>query len=35
MIKYMLDNIIVIYTIRNMPEKVRQAFKLHTYQMCV
>ena len=35
MIKYMLDTSIVIYTIKNMPEKVRQAFKLHTDQMCI
>lgn len=30
MIKYMLDTNIVIYTIRNRPEKVRKAFNQHS-----
>ena len=30
MIKYMLDTNILIYTIRNRPTKVRQAFKKHS-----
>lgn len=35
MLKYMLDTNIVIYTIKNKPEKVRQAFKKHNGQMCI
>ena len=29
MLKYMLDTNIVIYTIKNRPAKVREAFKKH------
>lgn len=35
MLKYMLDTNIVIYTIKNRPEQVRQAFKQHENQMCI
>jgi len=35
MLKYMLDTNIVIYTIKNRPSKVREAFKQHTGQMCL
>jgi tRNA(fMet)-specific endonuclease VapC len=35
MLKYMLDTNIVIYTIKNRPEQVRQAFNLHSGQMCI
>lgn len=35
MLKYMLDTNIVIYTIKNKPAKVREAFKKHDGQMCV
>lgn len=35
MLKYMLDTYIVIYTIKNRPEQVRKAFKLHEGQMCI
>ena len=35
MLKYMLDTNIVIYTIKNRPEPVRQAFKQHENQMCI
>lgn len=35
MLKYMLDTNIVIYTIKNRPEQVRQAFKQHEDQMCI
>jgi len=35
MIKYMLDTNIVIYTIRNRPGQVREAFKKHDQQMCI
>lgn len=31
----MLDTNIVIYTIRNNPERVREAFKKHDNQMCI
>ena len=31
----MLDTNIVIYTIRNRPQKVRDAFKQHQTQMCI
>lgn len=31
----MLDTNIVIYTIKNRPEQVRHAFKLHENQMCI
>ena len=33
MLKYMLDTNIVIYTIKNRPAKVREAFKKHENQM--
>jgi tRNA(fMet)-specific endonuclease VapC len=35
MLKYMLDTNIVIYTIKNRPEHVREAFKQHEDQMCI
>ena len=35
MLKYMLDTNIVIYTIKNKPERVREAFSLHQGQMCI
>ena len=35
MLKYMLDTNIVIYTIKNRPEEVREAFKRHDGQMCI
>lgn len=35
MIKYMLDTNIVIYTIKNRPAHVREAFKKHENQMCI
>ncbi|NOX08765.1 MAG: tRNA(fMet)-specific endonuclease VapC [Gammaproteobacteria bacterium] len=35
MLKYMLDTNIVIYTIKNRPEQVRDAFKQHENQMCI
>lgn len=35
MLKYMLDTNIIIYTIKNRPEHVREAFKLHEGQMCI
>lgn len=35
MLKYMLDTNIVIYTIKNKPEKVRKAFKKHSGQMAI
>lgn len=35
MLKYMLDTNIIIYTIKNRPEQVRQAFKQHENQMCI
>ena len=35
MIKYMLDTNIVIYTIKNRPRQVREAFKKHDKQMCI
>lgn len=33
--KYMLDTNIVIYTIKNKPGEVREAFKAHDGQMCI
>ncbi len=33
MLKYMLDTNIVIYTMKNRPERVRDAFKKHEGQM--
>ncbi|MDP1717301.1 MAG: tRNA(fMet)-specific endonuclease VapC [Burkholderiales bacterium] len=35
MLKYMLDTNIVIYTMKNRPERVRDAFKKHDGQMCI
>lgn len=35
MLKYMLDTNIVIYTIKNRPEKIRDAFKQHTGEMSI
>jgi tRNA(fMet)-specific endonuclease VapC len=35
MLKYMLDTNIVIYTIKNRPEEVREAFKQYDGQMCI
>ena len=35
MLKYMLDTNIVIYTIKNRPEKVRKVFKRHAGQMAI
>ena len=33
--KYMLDTNIVIYTMKNKPQSVREAFKKHYGQMCI
>jgi len=35
MLKYMLDTNIVIYTIKNKPQNVREAFIKHHGQMCI
>jgi len=35
MLKYMLDTNIVIYTIKNRPKQVREAFKQHENRMCI
>lgn len=35
MLKYMLDTNMVIYTMKNRPEQVRQHFKQHQGQMCI
>lgn len=35
MLKYMLDTNIAIYTIKNRPQKLRKAFKVHDGQMCI
>jgi len=35
MIKYMLDTNILIYTIRNRPKKVREAFKKHAEYLTI
>ncbi len=35
MLKYMLDTNIVIYTMKNRPEEVRQLFKRHQGRMCI
>jgi len=35
MLKYMLDSDIAIYTLKNQPEKVRQAFRKHAGEMCL
>ena len=33
--KYMLDTNIIIYTMKNKPQSVREAFKKHYGQMCI
>ena len=35
MLKYLLDTNIVIYTMKNRPQKVKRQFKLHEGQMCI
>ncbi|WP_419571232.1 type II toxin-antitoxin system tRNA(fMet)-specific endonuclease VapC [Rheinheimera sp.] len=35
MLKYMLDTNIAIYTIKNKPLEVREAFKAHDGQLCI
>lgn len=35
MLKYMLDTNIAIYTIKNKPSEVREAFKAHDGQLCI
>ena len=35
MLKYMLDTNIVIYTMKNRPTKVREAFNQHQGRMCI
>ena len=35
MLKYMLDTNIAIYTIKNRPAEVREAFIAHDGQMCI
>lgn len=35
MLKYMLDTNICIFTIKNRPKEVREAFKQHHGQMCI
>ncbi|WP_428943746.1 type II toxin-antitoxin system tRNA(fMet)-specific endonuclease VapC [Pantoea sp. FN060301] len=35
MLKYMLDTTICIYTIKNKPQIVREAFNQHSGQMCI
>lgn len=35
MLKYMLDTFISIYTIKNRPSEVREAFKAHDGQLCI
>ena len=35
MLKYMLDTNIVIYTMKNKPASVREAFKKHDGRMCI
>lgn len=35
MLKYMLDTNICIFTIKNRPQEVREAFKRHHGQMCI
>lgn len=35
MLKYMLDTNIVIYTLRNRPARVREAFDRHAGEMCL
>ena len=35
MLKYMLDTNIVIYTMKNRPDSVREGFKKHHERMCI
>lgn len=35
MLKYLLNTNIVIYTLKNRPEKIREAFNCHADQLCV
>ena len=35
MLKYMLDTNIVIYTMKNKPDSVRERFKKHHGRMCI
>lgn len=35
MLKYMLDTNIIIYTMKNRPEKVRELFNQHKDQICI
>lgn len=35
MLKYLLDTNIVIYTLKNRPQKIREAFNCHADQLCV
>ena len=35
MLKYMLDTNICIYTIKNKPQQLREAFKRHQGQLCI
>lgn len=35
MLKYMLDTNIIIYTMKNKPAEVKQAFKLHYGHLCI
>ncbi|WP_457669809.1 type II toxin-antitoxin system tRNA(fMet)-specific endonuclease VapC [Thiolapillus sp.] len=35
MLKYLLDTNIVVYTIKNRPQEVRETFKRHAEQMCI
>lgn len=35
MLKYMLDTNICIFTINNRPPSIREAFKLHSGQLCI
>ncbi len=35
MLKYMLDTNIVIYAMKNRPERIRDTFKKHDGQMCI
>ncbi|SNS46357.1 hypothetical protein SAMN05444352_10898 [Pseudomonas japonica] len=35
MLRYMLDTNICIFTIKNRPQEMREAFKRHHGQMCI
>ena len=35
MLKYMLDTNIVIYTMKNRPQRVKKCFKKHQGEMCI